>query len=148
MKRLTEIFLPSILLLLVSVACGSKMEVNENTYHDKLFKGTCKITASYIDSMKNAKDSTSLKGLLERYDLSITTLNFSVPADTDLNLTEGQNDTIATLVDSIRKVYELRMDFLLHHQSRPDSIGSDSIAYKKVLNEALPSGNSGNRISK
>ncbi len=131
-----------ILLLIVALGCGKKDVTRNNSDANKLYIGTCKITKLYIDSMKVANDSALLRGLLERYDASITDLNFSVSADTDFDLSEEKNDTIAMLVDSIRRLFDQRLFYLAHRKIVPDTIMEDSI---KIDPATPPSDNSRNR---
>ena len=145
MKSITKIFVPALIIFMIFVGCHGQQEIRDNSDINKLFNGMCRITSSYMDSMNNAKDSALLIGLMERYEASITELNFSVVADTDLHLSEGQNDTIYQMLDSIRRLFDIRMDSFLHGKNRVDSIPIDSLAN---VNAAPPSGNSGNQISK
>ena len=130
--------LPIAIFSLTIISCGNKNEVNHNTDANKLYTGTCDLTKTYIDSMEQAKDSMALHGLMERYDNKITELNFSVTADTDFDLTEGKNDTIALLVDSIRRVFDRKLNYFAHHKLSNDSINKDSVIIDR---EILPSDN-------
>lgn len=144
MKRLAELIILSLIWGLISISCRGEQEANDNTDINTLFKGTCKLTTVYIDSIKTAKDSAELESLMERYDVRVTELNFRVAADTDLRLSEGQNDTIIQLMDSIRKIYDVRRHFFAHHKEVVDTISPDTVIN---VNAIPPSGNSGNRIS-
>lgn len=109
---------------LITVSCGSNATDTSDMDSEKLFHETRSLTLTYIDSLNKANDSTAVKGLYERFDNKLTELNFSVAADTDYRIDEGQNDTIAVLLDSIRRVYDGRLYRLGHPSSeqRNDSV--------------------------
>ena len=80
------------------VSCGNEKKEDAHAEASGLYQRTCKLTRQYIDSIRSAKDTTELNQLLERYEAMLDRLNFEVPADTDYNLTEGENDTISQLM--------------------------------------------------
>ena len=100
-------------------SCGSSDKSDNNADADRLFSETCRLTKLYTDSMKNAPDSAILNSLMERFDARLTDINFSVKAETDYNLTEGRNDTIASLIDSLRHAYDSRLYRLAHPINEP-----------------------------
>lgn len=87
----------------------------------ELYLKSVALADKYIDSIRNAKDTLSLTGLVDRYDNAITNLNYSYPAGADYELAEGENDTLKNL--SARIIF-LR-DSLLHtyaHRLPTDSV--------------------------
>lgn len=95
-------------------ACGKSVDENRSQDEDKLFESTCRLTKQYIDSLEHAPDSAALNAIMARFDNQLTSLNFSVRAETDYRLTEGRNDTIASLLDSLRRIYDERLHNLAH----------------------------------
>lgn len=125
--------LPIFILIVAAVGCGNKGEENRDAEARKLFDGMCRLTSLYLDSIESAKDSVRVNALMENYDTKITELNFSVKPDTDFQLTQGENDTIAMMVDSIRRVYDRKLYNFSHQMNvfDSDSLPSDTIMIKQ-----------------
>lgn len=119
-------------LIMAAIGCRKTQEEVSNEDTDKLFKGMCQLTQVYIDSMEKSHDSLMIQALMERYDLRVTELNFKVAANTDYALTEGKNDTIALLVDSMRRVFNRKLLGFAHRHISVDSIASDTILKEKI----------------
>lgn len=79
-------------------ACGDKVIEKDRLDARKLYKETATITRTYTDSMKNARDSTEIMSLDNRFSEKITEINMDVPPETDAHLSEGENDTLFLLV--------------------------------------------------
>lgn len=99
----------SALLAVASGACKSESKDVKADAASGLYERTCRLTRVYIDSIKNAKDTTQVADLLERYELTLDKINFEVTPDTDYNLTEGQNDTIEMLMQKLSAAREARL---------------------------------------
>lgn len=111
--------------LLPLAACTQKAEnVNRQNARD-LYEKSLDITRLYLDSMKNAKDSAHAEGLALRFDEILTKINYSYPADTDLELSEGENDTLANLN---RRLIMLKDSLLLKFSGRDKEVTPDSLS--------------------
>lgn len=89
-----------------------------------LYEKSLRLIKIYSDSLAVAKDSASVERLFKAYDDAVTRLNFDYPADTGLEISEGENDTLTNL--TLRFV-ELR-DSLLYRFAHPLVIAPDSLA--------------------
>lgn len=125
MKNLAVIYLFIVFGGIIFSSCGNSENREGDAEADLLFNETCRLTGIYIDSMANAPDSTSLIAMMERYDAGLTSINFRVMPETDYHLSEGRNDTIAALIDSLRRVYDARL-YRLAHPIVPDTVGADA----------------------
>ncbi len=105
------------LCLLMVGACQQKKDEEKLSDAEILYNKTCSLTRLYIDSIKNAKDTLALHQMLDRYEERIDELNMSVKADSDLDLTEGQNDTIMQLLDKLAIARMDRMKELASYSS-------------------------------
>ena len=76
---------------------------------DRLYYSVNKLIRTYADSLRTAPDSAAVVGAFERFNAQLDTLNFSVAPDTDLLLTEGQNDTIYLNLMGLRHIYDRRL---------------------------------------
>ena len=90
-------------------ACGVKEEEVEDDDTDLLYHSTLKLTKIYADSIKMATDSATASGAFSRFNAELDSLNFRVRPDTDLLLTEGENDTIYANLMTVRKIYDRKM---------------------------------------
>lgn len=86
--------------------------------------------------MRLAKDSATVLRLSEGFEEALTHLNFEYPADADIDMSEGENDTLANM--NLRFAH-LR-DSLLYRIAHPLVLAADSIAADStaVDSPALP----------
>lgn len=112
---------------LAAVGCGNGKRVKDRTDAHELFDAVTTLTKSYIAKIAAASDSAVWATLCEEYEDSLDKVNFRFPPDTDLMLTEGQNDTITTLIATYVRVRDERIHSLLHPVEPSDSIPTDSI---------------------
>lgn len=126
MRSLLYIVLAAVMSL-AAVGCGNGKKVKDRTEAHELFDAVTTLTKSYTSKIAAASDSAVWATLCEEYEDSLDKVNFSFPPDTDLMLTEGQNDTITTLIATYVRVRDERIHSLLHPVEPSDSTPTDSI---------------------
>lgn len=94
-KVLTCVVAAVALSFMISCADGGKREHNASAA--SLYGKTVETLKAYTDSVRRAPDSAAVLALRDRCRDRLDHLNFEFPADTDLDMTEGENDTIAIL---------------------------------------------------
>lgn len=99
-------------LCLVMTSCKGNKPEEVNSDAQDLYHTTCNVAQAYIDSIQSAKDSTQVHKLMENFEQRIEEINTNVKSDTDYGLTEGENDTIALLLDRISEVRSARLKSL------------------------------------
>lgn len=107
----------SLLLLVALPSCGGGSDDETGDDSDRLYHETVRLAHIYADSIRNAPDSAAAMGAFAHFQEKLDTLNFSVKADTDLLLTEGENDTIFLNLQAIRKIYDNKLKALMHNHS-------------------------------
>lgn len=112
---------------LVAIGCGNGKKAKDRTEAHELFDAVTTLTKSYTAKIAAAPDSADWAMLCEEFEDSLDKVNFSFPPDTDLMLTEGQNDTITSLLATYVRVRDERIHSLLHPVEPSDSIPTDSI---------------------
>ena len=95
--------------LLSVVACQPKPVVEMGDESERLFRDSTSLASTYADSITAAADSAEAQEIYRRFGAKMDSLNFSVPADTDLLLTEGENDTLVNLILGVRKALTERL---------------------------------------
>lgn len=101
--------------LCVFASCNhNNANISRQQARDLFVKSKSLLTA-YSDSLKSAKDSAQVLGLVHHADSLITKLNFEYPVDTDLSISESENDTLINLTS---RIIQMR-DSLLHRFSLP-----------------------------
>lgn len=122
------------MLPLLLTACGGKTEEEEETGTEDaliLYTSTLMLIRQYTDSISTAPDSLTLSQIYTRFNAKLDSVNFAVEPDTDLNLSEGQNDTLFIEMEKFRALYNQR----LQHLERRDTISVSQEADKEPQND-------------
>ena len=107
--------------------CGGNKKVKDRAGAHELYDAVTSLTKSYTARVAAAADSASWAMICGEYEDSLDKVNFSFPPDTDLLLTEGQNDTITSLIGEYIRVRDERIHSILYPAEPSDSIPTDSI---------------------
>jgi len=116
------LFLPAIL-----AGCAKKAPDSNREEARQLFSKSIGLIKRYTDSISAARDSTSLFDLDNRFNTSLANLNFEYPSDTDLALSEGENDTLANVTMKYVAIRDSLLYAYAHPKADADSIATDSI---------------------
>lgn len=122
MRRLLYAVAVSAVIMTGVGACGISSEDTPAKLARELYEKTLKLNATYTDSMRVAKDSATVLRLSKDYETALTNLNFEYPADTDLEMSEGENDTLV----NINLRYVALRDSLLYCFAHPLVLAADS----------------------
>ncbi len=68
---------------------------------DQLFEKSANVIKGYTDSLANVADSATLRRLKDGFNEKMSKINFQFPADTDLKLSEEENDSLIRLIDRL-----------------------------------------------
>lgn len=136
-------FLFTVLAILGTVLAGCKSESKEKDRSDadKMFARICKLTKEYTEKLSEAPDSATWAEVYNEFEDKLEKISFSYPPDTDLLLTEGQNDTIQNLLEEIVKVKKEKIHDILHPFVECDSLlNEDSIVMQEANSEIRQAG--------
>lgn len=125
MRKLLYIALISAFSLTI-FSCVKKPDTRLTEEAGKLYKESVRLTQAYTDSVIKATDSTAVHILTSNFENQLTKLNFKYPADTDIDMDEGQNDTIERLNQRFVAVRDSMLYYFAHRKSVPDSLANDS----------------------
>ena len=122
-----RIWIFGIILPFILASCGEHEEGEERPSDaNRLFKTSCRLTSIYAEKIRLAQDSATAIGIFEEMQNELDSLNFSVPPDTDLQLTEGENDTIFMNLMAVRRIYDRKLrELKSNHQ--PEAEPTDSV---------------------
>ncbi|MDE5976118.1 MAG: hypothetical protein K2M10_06605 [Muribaculaceae bacterium] len=118
-------------LLFISCNTNDKKEVTDSS--GLLFQKSVDLINLYVDSIRNAKDSLQFQTIVRNFNWKITTLNYDFPPDTDLLLSEEENDSLIKLYKKLERV-KMHQDSVVMNRIRPDSI-SESIKSDSIVSE-------------
>ncbi|MDE6480368.1 MAG: hypothetical protein K2L45_08855 [Muribaculaceae bacterium] len=108
-------------------ACKEEKKSKDRTDADDMFARICKLTKEYTEKLEDIPDSSLWDATCAEFEERLEKISFSYPPDTDLLLTEGQNDTIHTLLVEYAKMRDDRIHEILHPHVEVDSVtGADS----------------------
>lgn len=108
--------------------CNKEKGSRDRTEASEMFSRICELTKEYTGRLEVAPDSADWATLCSEFEEKLDKISFSYPPDTDLLLTEGQNDTIHSLMQEYVRVRRERIDGLLHPVIENDSLAvSDSL---------------------
>ena len=108
--------------------CSQEHKKKDRSQADEMYKRICRLTQDYTDRLENAPDSADWASVCSEFEDKLDKITFSYPPDTDLLMTEGQNDTIHMLMQEYVRIREDRIHGLLHPQVETDSLpGCDSL---------------------
>lgn len=119
--------------LCVLPACRNSGENHDHAVAEQLFQKSLRLIELYTDSMKNVSDSASYRRMKNDFDEKLAKVNFQFPADTDLHLTQEENDSLAKILDKFVKLVKEKGEGL----NANDSIPLDSVAPVKPSPQTL-----------
>lgn len=97
MKRITLSFIIFLIVCPFVISCGNKNESRRSGDADVLFTQSVNLLNQITQQLTFAKDSLSVDSLSDLFEKKIVEINFSVSPETDLNLTEQENDSLSKL---------------------------------------------------
>lgn len=109
--------------------CRRENSEKDRTQADEMFLRICELTKEYTSKLEEAPDSADWADTCSEFEEKLDKISFSYPPDTDILLTEGQNDTIYALMQEYVKARTRRIRGILYPMAQTDSIeGKDSTA--------------------
>lgn len=119
--------------------CRNSHEKRDHALAGQLFENSLRLIRLYTDSMNNVSDSASYRRLKDDFDEKIAKVNFQFPADTDLSLTQEENDSLAKALDMFVKIVREKGKGLIANDSIPaDSVPSVVTSPANVNNGNRP----------
>lgn len=105
MKRVLKIlFTPFICLVAFGISsCEKKAHQFVNQSSVQLFNESASLINEYITKIQVSKDTAELDSLLDLFDKKLIDINFSYPPDTDLKMSEQDNDSLYRLLKELRQ---------------------------------------------
>lgn len=99
MKNIVFFIIP-----LICFGCNKNHKTETGEEARILFSKSADLIKEYQQKLLQAKDSASLDSLSEQFEKKIIDINFSVSPETDLKLTEQENDSLYNLLSVIQNI--------------------------------------------
>lgn len=113
----------------VMMSCTQE-QYDDHSQANEMFEQTLSLVKTYTDSLRTAPDTASVRRIAENYEAAAAKISLGYPPETDMKLTEGQQDSIWRYT---RKFLEIKRSRLRHLvQQRCDTIQSDTLANDNV----------------
>lgn len=103
-------------------SCSHRDSKNDHAMAEQLFIKSVKLITAYTDSIGNTTDSTAFNRMRNEFDEKLAKVNFQFPPDTDLSLTEEENDSLVRLLEKLRNVIIEKDKNLIPADTVTDSI--------------------------
>lgn len=115
--------------------CRQETASEDRSNAEEMYRRICELTKEYTVRLEYAPDSADWAQLCSEFEEKLDKVSFSYPPDTDLLLTEGQNDTIHALMQEFVKARGERIHGILHPIVETDTV-PDSESLSVVVSEA------------
>lgn len=103
-----------ILLCSILTACSREKLPTGNQEARILFSQSAELISVFISEINIAKDSVTLDSLQQIFEKNITDLNFKFPPETDLKLTEEENDSLFYLLNQLKQsLYNKKRELII-----------------------------------
>ncbi|MCM1490314.1 MAG: hypothetical protein NC095_05755 [Muribaculum sp.] len=123
------IFMTMAALGIISLSdCSPEKKIKDRSHAHDMFEQITSLTIEYTKKVEATEDSASWEAVCLEYEDSLDKINFHYPADTDLLLSEGQNDTIMRLTEKYVKARDKRIQTILHPLLASDTVDTISKA--------------------
>lgn len=126
-----------LLAMTMLASCSSEKQKKDRRDADDMFGKINALISDYTLKVSEAKDSASWAEACSEFEEKLDKVNFSYPPDTDILLTEGQNDTIQSLLQEYVNARDIRIRDILHPKIENDTI-SDSLGVDVNVPETSP----------
>lgn len=136
MKTSFKIIPLSFLTATLISGCSHKTENYNEVAARQLFDKSVKLIELYTDSVRISTDSVMLKRLSAEFSDRMSKINFQFPADTDLHLSEQENDSIIKAMDKLVAEVKKREKQLAAKNEAADSL--DNKASLPANESSLP----------
>lgn len=84
-----------------TTACSPKKDAIDNEEAGFLYNSSLTLISEITSEISRANDSLSVDSLFNLFEKRLTNLNFAVAPETDLKLTEQENDSIFILINKL-----------------------------------------------
>ena len=84
-----------------TTACSHKKDTIDNEEAGYLYNSSLTLISELTSEISRANDSLSVDSLFNLFEKRLTNLNFTVAPETDLKLTEQENDSIFILINKL-----------------------------------------------
>lgn len=118
---------------LCAIACTQEKSSKDRKDATAMYERICTLTKEYTEKLEEAPDSADWAAIGAEFEEKLDKINLNVPPDTDLLLTEGQNDTIHALMQEYVRAREERIHGILHPHVESDTASvADSLAVEET----------------
>lgn len=114
------------------MSCNNKEKKINYEEAMSLYEKSIVLYNSYIDSVSQATDSTEYFRLLNNFDEIFTKLNYEFTADTDLLLSEEENDSLISLSKRYSEIRYMKLKKLANKNVERDSVHENEIEIRNT----------------
>lgn len=129
----------AVMIMAAGSSCERKPDTSGRENAKLLYSQSVNLIHLYLDSVTNCRDSAAVAELNDNFVESVARLNFRFPPNTDLHLTENENEILAKMTSRFAGLSRLRLKKLAGHPA--DSLRRDSskMTTKTNVKKVIPS---------
>ncbi len=118
---------------IMTVGCTSEKQKKDRTEAEDMFRNISILVSHFTTKVETAPDSASWAKVCVEFEDSLDKISLSYSPDTDLLLTEGQNDTIQSLIQAYLTAKNSRINEIMHPVVEEDSISDSTVLTDESL---------------
>lgn len=130
-----HLYLVAILSFICVLGCTTEKKSMDRSEATDMFNRICSLTKEYTEKFSEVPDSSGWATICNEFEDKLDKISFSYPPDTDLLLTEGQNDTIHALMLDYIRMRDDRIHEILYPVIELDTLIIDSTIMTESIAE-------------
>ena len=119
-------------IMTLSAGCTPKPDMSGRENARLLYDASVKLIHVYLDSIANTPDSAAVATINNNFVEAVAKLNFKYPANTDLHMTEMENEILAKMTARFAGLSAKRLKDLKGH---PNGMQADSLLKNATTKE-------------
>lgn len=133
--RKSTVIISSLVVLCLFASCRKEEREIDRESGERLFELSERLIKTHADSLELAPDTTTLLRMEKSLTDKMAKVNFQFPPNTDLTLTEEENDSLAQMMKKFREKYDVRLKEMIRRLPADTVIPPTSTAIPRSVGQ-------------